>query len=68
LGIRYNKVENRRTGALRAIFDRQKGLTMEKQQAWDYSLGIIKVDGLAQSPEFLAMAEKEKCGEMTLRP
>ena len=39
---------------------------MEKQQAWDYALGIIKVDGLEPSPEFMAMAEKEKRGEMTL--
>jgi hypothetical protein len=39
---------------------------MEKQQAWDYALGIIKVDGLEPSPEFLAMAEKEKRGELTL--
>jgi len=39
---------------------------MEKQQAWDYALGIIQVDGLEPSPEFLAMAEKEKRGEMTL--
>jgi len=39
---------------------------MDKQQAWDYALGIIKVDGLEPSPEFLAMAEKEKRGEMTL--
>jgi len=39
---------------------------MEKQQAWDYALGIIKVDGLEPSPEFLAMAEKEKHGEVTL--
>jgi hypothetical protein len=40
---------------------------MEKQQAWDYALGIIKVDGLEPSREFLAMAEKEKRGEMTLK-
>ncbi len=39
---------------------------MDKQQAWDYALGIIKVDGLEPSPEFLAMAEKEKRGELTL--
>ncbi|UQZ88022.1 hypothetical protein C4J81_01830 [Deltaproteobacteria bacterium Smac51] len=39
---------------------------MEKQQAWDYALGIIKVDGLEPSPDFLAMAEKEKRGELTL--
>jgi hypothetical protein len=40
---------------------------MEKQQAWDYALGIIKVDGLEPTPEFLAMVEKEKRGEMTLK-
>jgi len=40
---------------------------MEKQQAWDYALGIIKVDGLEPSKEFLVMAEKEKHGEMTLK-
>ncbi|MDR2160987.1 MAG: antitoxin VbhA family protein [Desulfovibrio sp.] len=40
---------------------------MEKQQAWDYALGIIKVDGLEPSREFLAMAEKEKRGEITLK-
>ncbi len=39
---------------------------MDKQQAWDYALGIIKVDGLEPSQEFLAMAEKEKRGELTL--
>jgi hypothetical protein len=39
---------------------------MKKQQAWDYALGIIKVDGLEPSQEFLDMAEKEKRGEMTL--
>jgi hypothetical protein len=39
---------------------------MEKQQAWDYALGIIKVDGLEPTQEFLNMAEKEKRGEMTL--
>jgi hypothetical protein len=40
---------------------------MEKQQAWDYALGIIRVDGLEPSREFLDMAEKEKRGEMTLK-
>ena len=44
----------------------EKETVMEKQQAWDYALGMIKVDGLEPSPEFLAMAEKEKRGEMTL--
>jgi hypothetical protein len=32
---------------------------MEKQAAWNYTLGLIKVDGLTPAPEFLSMAEKK---------
>ncbi|MDR2206223.1 MAG: antitoxin VbhA family protein [Flavobacteriaceae bacterium] len=39
---------------------------MEKQTAWDYALGLIKIDGLTPTPEFLEMVEKEIQGEMTL--
>ena len=39
---------------------------MEKQTAWDYALGLIKVDGLTPTPEFVAMVEKEIQGKMTL--
>jgi hypothetical protein len=39
---------------------------MEKQTAWDYALGLIKIDGLKPTPEFLAMVEKEIQGKMTL--
>ena len=39
---------------------------MEKQIAWDYALGLIKIDGLTPTPEFMAMVEKEIRGEMTL--
>ena len=39
---------------------------MEKQIAWDYALGLIKIDGLTPTPEFLTMVEKEIRGEMTL--
>jgi hypothetical protein len=39
---------------------------MEKQTAWDYALGLIKIDGLTPTSEFLAMVEKEIQGEMTL--
>ena len=39
---------------------------MDKKVAWDYALGLIKVDGLEPTPEFLEMVEKEKRGEMTL--
>lgn len=38
---------------------------MDKTKAWDYALGIIKVDGLEPSKEFLELAEKEKRGEIT---
>lgn len=38
---------------------------MSKEKAWDYALGIIKVDGLEPSPEFLELVEKEKRGEIT---
>lgn len=38
---------------------------MNKEQAWNYALGIIKVDGLEPSPEFLELVEKEKKGFIT---
>ncbi|SPF54026.1 hypothetical protein SBF1_7270005 [Candidatus Desulfosporosinus infrequens] len=28
-------------------------MSTQKNKAWDYALGIIKVDGLEPSPEFL---------------
>ena len=39
---------------------------MEKRIAWDYALGLIKIDGLTPTPEFMAMVEKEIRGEMTI--
>ena len=41
-------------------------MEMDKQIAWDYALGLIKIDGLTPTPEFLTMVEKEIRGEMTL--
>ncbi len=38
---------------------------MEKSKAWDFALGLIKVDGLKPSEEFLELVEKEKKGEIT---
>ncbi len=38
---------------------------MEKSKAWDFALGLIKVDGLEPSEEFLELVEKEKKGEIT---
>jgi hypothetical protein len=39
---------------------------MLSQAAWDYALGLIKVDGLTPTPEFMEMVEKEIRGEMSL--
>lgn len=37
----------------------------DKRAAWDFALGMIQVDGLEPSPEFVAMVEKEIRGEIT---
>jgi hypothetical protein len=39
---------------------------MEKKLAWDYALGLIKVDGLSPTREFMEMVNKEIRGEITL--
>ena len=41
------------------------GSINKKENAWDYALGIIKVDGLTPSDEFLELVEKEKKGLIT---
>ncbi len=38
---------------------------MNKEKAWDYALGMIRIDGLEPSKEFLELVEKEKRGEIT---
>ena len=38
---------------------------MTNKQKWDYSLGLIQIDGLTPSDEFLELVEKEKRGEIT---
>ena len=37
----------------------------DSNKKWDYALGLIKVDGLEPSAEFLELVEKEKEGKMT---
>jgi hypothetical protein len=39
---------------------------MNKQAAWDYALGLIQVDGLTPTPEFMSLVEKEIRGEVSL--
>ena len=38
---------------------------MTNAQKWDYSLGLIQIDGLTPSEEFLELVEREKRGEIT---
>ena len=39
---------------------------MTNEQAWDYAIGMIKVDGLEPTEEFKEYIEKEKKGEVTM--
>lgn len=38
---------------------------MTNEQAWNYSLGMIKVDGLEPTEDFKKLIELEKEGKMT---
>ncbi len=39
---------------------------MTNSQAWDYAIGMIKVDGLEPTEDFKKYIEKEKKGEITM--
>ena len=39
---------------------------MTNSQAWDYAIGMIKVDGLEPTEDFKKFIEKEKKGEVTM--
>jgi hypothetical protein len=39
---------------------------MDKQKAWDYAIGLIKVDGLQPTPDFLELVEQEIDGKITV--
>lgn len=41
-------------------------MAVSEDKKWEYALGMIKVDGLEPSPEFLELVEKEKRGEITM--
>ena len=40
-------------------------MLVSTDKKWKYALGMIKVDGLEPSPEFMELLEKEKRGEIT---
>ncbi len=48
----------------------KKGVDVEmlvrEDRAWDYALGMIKVDGLEPSQEMKELIEREKRGEITM--
>ena len=39
---------------------------MTSAQAWDYAMGMIKVDGLEPTKDFKEYIEREKNGEVTM--
>ena len=39
---------------------------MTNAQAWDYAVGMIRVDGLEPTPDFKEYIEKEKRGEVDM--
>lgn len=40
-------------------------LSMTKRGAWNYAIGLIKVDGLEPTDDFKKLVEKEINGEIT---
>ncbi len=39
---------------------------MTNEQAWNYAIGMIKVDGLEPTEDFKRYIEKEKAGQVTM--
>ena len=39
---------------------------MENTEAWDYAIGMIKVDGLTPTEDFKRYIDMEKSGEVTM--
>ena len=40
-------------------------MAMTNQKAWDYAIGIVQIDGIKPSDDFMELVEKEKRGEIT---
>lgn len=38
---------------------------MTNEQAWNYAIGVVQLDGIKPSDDFLELVEKEKRGEIT---
>jgi len=37
----------------------------KNEKAWNYAIGIVQVEGIKPSSDFIELAEKEKRGELT---
>ena len=51
---------------MQGIDNNRKDRIMTNTQAWNYAVGMIKVDGPEPTPEFTEYIEKEKGGEVTM--
>ena len=40
-------------------------MNVNNEKAWDYAIGVVQVDGIKPSDEFMELVEKEKRGEIT---
>jgi hypothetical protein len=38
---------------------------LAKEQAWNYAIGIVQIDGIKPSDDFMELVEQEKRGELT---
>jgi len=38
---------------------------MTNEQAWDFAIGIVQLDGIKPSEDFLELVERQKEGEIT---
>lgn len=47
------------------VWQTERNYDMDNCKAWDYAIGIVQVDGIKPSDEFLELVEKEKRGEIT---
>ena len=41
-------------------------MLVREDRAWDFAIGMIKVDGLEPSPDMKVLRETEKRGEITM--
>lgn len=48
------------------LLSRKEVLNMKSAEAWNYAIGMIKVDGLEPTEDFKRYIEKEKSGTATM--